>query len=571
MAGRWRTLELREPAPPQLLIQAKLDSLGYTIHLTDLSRIWSETLTKRKIRKRADLIDCAIDPGEGDDQYQILLSKLRQAIDQEDDTTLQLLPSKKNDRELVLELSAPLPAPLPDLKWTIQLSSSPPQILESTLVRPLLYRAQSLESQIQGLLHELADKDRVISKITDRLETSGNDLTAVFPGVSNIKVSRKKSQREQLARHVKGLGDFDAVAWKAQCAGNVVRSRPGAEELSGVLGGLVDIDVDDESKGDAGEWWRELSRDALRSEQPSGSRNSQAQRPLTKQATNRHADSGGDIPMANEDDADGQFQRQLTPPRSKFADRDARERSPARGPSRTAPSIAKTSTAQDDESTEDEDDLDAPPPKASTIKSQRNGSPETVGAPSSPRRSSMLGGDLPSRSVEQKLAFVESLVSPPSKPRSKLGALGGKVEEASSTPEPAHETEASAPAKPRGKLGALGGKSKTLAAPDPSPPNTTTDTTPAPAARPHKLGALGGKKTTAPSSSDPNTVPAATVPMPKKDSSARQSRATTREATPPPRETSAERADRKREELKRKLTVEATAAGAAGKRKKRKF
>ncbi|KAJ9622060.1 hypothetical protein H2203_006941 [Taxawa tesnikishii (nom. ined.)] len=40
------------------------------------------------------------------------------------------------------------------------------------------------------------------------MESSGTDLTIIFPGVSNVKLSRKRPQREQLARYVKGLEPY---------------------------------------------------------------------------------------------------------------------------------------------------------------------------------------------------------------------------------------------------------------------------------------------------------------------------------------------------------------------------
>ena len=66
-----------------------------------------------------------------------------------------------------------------------------------------------MKRDVEVLTQELSAKDRVITRMGDRLELAGMDLTTVFPGVSNIKLSRKKSQRAQLAGHVKGLAEYD--------------------------------------------------------------------------------------------------------------------------------------------------------------------------------------------------------------------------------------------------------------------------------------------------------------------------------------------------------------------------
>ena len=115
MFPRWRTLSISDESLPPLLIKAHLHSEGYTIHLTDLSRIWSETLTKREINKRALNNDCSIDPTDGPEQYNILLEKINGTLEQEDQTSLRFQP----DQGLKLELQAPLPHPLSPLNWTV--------------------------------------------------------------------------------------------------------------------------------------------------------------------------------------------------------------------------------------------------------------------------------------------------------------------------------------------------------------------------------------------------------------------------------------------------------------------
>ncbi|KAK0356564.1 hypothetical protein LTR02_012378 [Friedmanniomyces endolithicus] len=581
MSTNWKTLRLDDNnnnnGIPQLLIKAKLDSSGYTIHLTDLSQIWGETLTKRGIRKRADLDDCSIDPGEGDDQYQILLDKIQQALDQHDGTSLSLGTIKGVEGGLTVILSAPLPSPLPALKWQIQLSPLPSTALESLLIRPLLKHAQSGQTRIQSLLRELVEKDRVISKITDRLETSGNDLTTVFPGVSNIKISRKKSQREQLARHVRGLGDFDVNAWRAQ---------HGVPQKNGVLLGreidslLTELPYGDADDAKYGEWWRELGHGmgskliADREIQlPSHLASPRVDRP----APNGHAVSDGDVTMTDDADAGEMFPRQGTPPHLKVTERDSRQSAQVPMTNQSPAAADGETITADDESTDDDHDLDAPPrksagPQRSGTTAQARQHLASLSVTASPAHvSGATSEGRPIFLTPPKIFSSESSANPH---RAKLGSMGGKAKlPVASENEPGHVI--ASPAKLMAKLGAMGGKSKVVApssecTPDPSPGTTSPSS-----AKPHKLGKLGGKKLIAGGASSANSRQPSEAPSAASTTTegnpARQSRGLERRAIKeptPPRENSQERADRKRLELKRQL--DQTAAKGAAK-KKRKF
>ncbi|KAK4554164.1 hypothetical protein LTR86_008691 [Recurvomyces mirabilis] len=592
----WRSIHLPQDNLPHLLVKARLDSTGYTIHLTDLSRIWSETLTKREIERRAIKEDCSIDPGEDDQQYSILLDKLRSTLTRQDDTTLTLKPAQQ-DEGLLLHLSAPLPQPLQPLKWTIHLALQPQPQIATQLIHPLILLCQTQQSQTQHLIHELSEKDRIIAKLTDRLETSGNDLTTVFPGVSHVKLSRKKTQREQLARYVGALGDFDEEGWRARekdakqedGAGGV-----GLEAMDAVLGELPEVVTGREAE-DTREWWREL--DDGRTSQKTDSRradttNGNATQGNAKPNPAPPADAGHEMPNTNNDSFDADFQRQGTPPHLKQGNsrpslaisNPCSTSSPAPPPARVQP---------EDESTEDESDLDAP------IKQARPA--QTPSHSSMPTRRRSVTPDVPlprsSASERHKQPSPPPVPSPQPAPKSrgKLGAIGGKKPNTPTTPSPAPEAEPEsemmevdprpAPGKARTKLGNIGGKSK----PSPTPPSAeepvATSTT-ASSAKRYGLGTIGGKKTGRPTSAAAtDSIPSrqasetlsasasvsATTPATKPTAIERKSRAPERrEATKeptPPRESSQERADRKRNELKRQLDERAKVPV----KKKRKF
>ncbi|KAF2773350.1 XLF-domain-containing protein [Teratosphaeria nubilosa] len=576
MAGKWRTLSIENENLPQLLIKAALNVSGYTIHLTDLSRIWGDSLTKKQLFRRALDDACSIDPTEGDDQLRILVEKVGNAIEQRKGTSLVLQSTEQDG--LVLKLTAPLPHPLPELQWDVYLSPLPAHNVQAELVVPLLHHAQNLQLMMQNLVHEIQDKDRIIAKVTDRLEQSGQDLTDVFPGASDIKLSRKRSlqtQREQLARHVKGLGDFDEQAWKARNASMDGHGAIQAGALNSLLGEMPP--ASEASPDVADEWWRRLNDSdgaTARSRVPmttNGNYEGQRIGTALKQGQNEDLEVG----ETNVDgDADNvEFQRQGTPPELKNRNGERTQRIESSFPDE------QQAVVVDDESTEDEDDdLDAPagrkpvvPKKATPPSSTRPRSASPDASYPMSRKLGTIGGTkkkLASASTEPTSIAKDASPAPaPQKPRSKLGKIGGKAT-ASSTPEPEPEPAAPEPAPTRKtRLGRIGGKKQVPPSNESAPPSSATEgpVSSRPSYKHSKLGRIGGKKATlsSPAKSDHEPVAAASE---ENDRDSRASERGAKEPTPP-RETSQERADRRREELKKQLEEKAKAPA----KKKRKF
>ena len=539
-SSRWRSLNVNIEHSPKLVIKTRFDASGYQIELTDLSRIWREELTKDEIVEHALSSGSSIDPGEDDEQYDIFLSKIQSALDGENGTSLDLSSDTDGKANLTIKLSAPLPKPLPPFTWTIRLQLLPSQHVEHQLVSPLLVQASQLQKQISVLIAELSNKDRVISKICDRLEHSGNDLTTVFPGVSNVKTNRKKSQREQLAGHVKGLADFKEDVWRRESGRGPTDGQRdlGVEEVQAVLEGLVQPPPSDGLDDRYGRWWEHLDGSSQPHSRPHINGKEREQ-----QGTDGKQGMGNGVSSEREQDMqDDQFQRQQTPPRLKRQMSDKSEDVTAAEPERidadagTAP--AHAGNAVDDESTtEDEDDLDAPPRR-----------------PTPPRRKSLT----PDKPAKQHSSMSRS-------PR-KLGMIGrsSRVSTAPTTEHPPREQ--STKAKPRPKLGMIGGKAKS---PSPSPASTAPDLNRSISRSPpraSKIGVIGGKR------SEPSTLflpesDEGQPPQSPNEPSTRRARATEQEPTPLQRETSQERADRKRDQLKRELEEKAKAPA----KKKRKF
>ena len=77
---QWKHLHVSSGQLPPLLIKAAFGKHGYSIKLTDLSRIWAETQSRDEIITRARKRNCSIDPGEDGSQYNLSLDKLKSAL-----------------------------------------------------------------------------------------------------------------------------------------------------------------------------------------------------------------------------------------------------------------------------------------------------------------------------------------------------------------------------------------------------------------------------------------------------------------------------------------------------------
>ncbi|KAL9080793.1 MAG: hypothetical protein Q9157_000489 [Trypethelium eluteriae] len=197
-----------------LLYKFEVSGADYALLVTDLSRIFHEKLTKNEIIERARDSECKIDPSQDDGQFRILLDKICAALEGQDGTRVTM--AQDYNGEFRLSLAAPLPPPLESLVWVIKLSELLPEELQSHLLNPLILAASSRKSQIDNLIDQLHEKDHVISKLLDKLETSGADLTTIFPGATGAKSLKKGVTRESVAKYVKGFARFEEREWVKQ-------------------------------------------------------------------------------------------------------------------------------------------------------------------------------------------------------------------------------------------------------------------------------------------------------------------------------------------------------------------
>lgn len=593
----WKPLQFSASAGAQLpsfLISSEFYKDSYTVRLTDLTNTWTEKIDHDAIIERSSEEDTSIDPSEDEDQLSIFLDKIKLGLAGGKDTSLSLQVAAGTESgplpHLLLHVKIPLPGGLKDLKWRYELSPQGPKETINKFVHPNLIALQEKRKEVEGLVDLLEEKDAVIQKLVDTLENQGTDLGTIFhqaSGRAGRKVDRKKASEK-----VKGLKVFDIEAWKRELQFD--HAKDGWELLNNVFGSN-DIGSNistahgfDKEDGEF-QWWGHMQGKTVGI---LGNNTTTTLRDLPRRNIEQ-------VHVPPEDD----FQRQSTPPH-------------------LSKSKAKPDTSMDD-STDDDDDLDAPSqrsriPDSLPISQARASSPNRTSTPSSsprqvtksanklgtkrkastPTPASQTADDtteddepMPASSHSTKtinddddnandttdddaLSSLPSMSkrrqtpqksptpqSPLPKKKSKLGKIGGK-KAPSPSPEPEIEPEVEPEAmKPRPKRGMLGkiGGKK-------NNPTSTAEIEPQSSASPKKkLGTIGGKKATAGGSSQREDTPGEENRGRKREQAIEEEKI--REKTPPPRETSEERADKKRAMLKKELEAKSKAPV----KKKRKF
>lgn len=261
MPSAWKPLplHLKHNGIPPLLVKYEFGLLNYQVWLTDLSYIWTESLDRRQIIKRALSSDTSIDPSEDAAQMRLFLRSIADALRQSPGTSVNM--DQSNDiKQLTLHTSTPLPCPLQPLEWSIVLVLAPQTIFALEFVSPLLSHQLTAKAEKSSLLQHLKEKDNVISKLIDKMHGDGVDLGKVFPGAVSSKSSSGPNARWAVAKFVKGLGDFNRDQWESQLAKDNGVSRDLSELLPQVF------DDEGQSIGEGvqitacEEWWKRVSR-----------------------------------------------------------------------------------------------------------------------------------------------------------------------------------------------------------------------------------------------------------------------------------------------------------------------
>ena len=210
----WRllNLELESYKAPPLLTRFDVMATGYTIILTDLIHVWSEDMNHEQINHRALAEGTSVDPSEGPNQLRILLDKLQASLSGESDSRLDLKTSPHHG--LVLRITANLPSPLPPLRWAMALSRAPSARLTRELVCPLLVAQIDQAQRLSALERCIKEKDHVIRKLLDAVQSSDIDVASVFLNVQGHMTGKKKLSWDRAGEVIKGLRAFSQDSWR---------------------------------------------------------------------------------------------------------------------------------------------------------------------------------------------------------------------------------------------------------------------------------------------------------------------------------------------------------------------
>ncbi|KAI9737660.1 MAG: hypothetical protein M1818_005664 [Claussenomyces sp. TS43310] len=550
MVTQWRPLPIAMPVLgadtqlPPLLVCAHFAATAYTIHLTDLTHLWRESLDRRAIIKRSLDADTSIDPSEDAEQFRQLLDRIQLTLAGGPDTTLTISAAgavtSSATPSLTLHVTAQLPGGLRPLEWSVYLAAAPPSALTMQLVLPLVRAQNARLRELESLVNTLRDKDHVIQKLVDKLEATGAELSHVFPGAAGK--GRRPLARKLAEGRVKGLAPFDAETWRSDLVVGEQDGRDGLEDATDrVFGRDMRVPIEDtdlEVPQNWNQWW-----DQDLSFQFENSNNRKDPKTTVRKEPEVTNSAPKDSTPAEDDD----FQVQATPPR------DTNHQS-------SPPSKHRVAGHADDE-----DDLDQI--------SQRSAVPDSLPLLQPSQKAKKLGtiGRSKVSSTSKPAVAATSPQSPQGMKDSGKATQAADLEATTSEEDdaaPALSAKAKTPLKQiatppaaapqakKGRLGKIGGKSKedrgSLAQ---SAEPREEMTLPERAQKPkYRLGVIGHK-------AEPVNEAETTEKNVLEHGEGKKT------TTPPVEEDTAEqKADRKREELKRQLEK-----GKAPVKKKRKF
>ncbi|OKL56647.1 hypothetical protein UA08_08349 [Talaromyces atroroseus] len=608
MSPRWQSLPTRNESAPPLLYSFDYTPQFYEFHLTDLTYIWFEHLDHKHILRRAEDSETSIDPSEDANQYAVFMQKIQDALRGAKSSIVNVAANGKPG-SLSVTTSTNLPGGLRPLKWSFSLSRERPSAVTRQLLLPLLKGEKEHEKREQSLLDHIRDKDSVLSKIFDKIDAS--QLTTMFPGTTGARHAKPKIS--DLIKHIKGATKFDEKEWRGNLKfeHTVVSDVENfAESVSKFTGSAI-----------SDTWWENLDNGGLASKSSSRLQDVETRRKSYSSTVDTDAEGQKDLDEDKSTEDEDEFQRQETPPHLKRK----KEETFKKQVHKNAPD-GVAGTTESDQENESTDELESrrapvhkvkPPPKNAV---GRIGGPKAVTLGRSRKESASLSTDSDSTSESPKSKQRTTGATrkmPELNDDSSISSdseLGPSAASRSKSPGPKKDKHAGTTititTKPKGALGRIGGRKpepkKPLQPPSPEALDDVVETQsssedderrhrpPKPLPTPKrtkKLGLIGGgKKKTQPNitlspkhESDGDDLDAGSIrkatkaklpsspspppPPSKSPSPIQQRRAPKPEREPEPELSAEQKANRKREELKRQLD----ARSKAPVKKKRKF
>ncbi|PYH40886.1 uncharacterized protein BP01DRAFT_350314 [Aspergillus saccharolyticus JOP 1030-1] len=577
MPSKWQRLHVsRSDTVPTLLYKYSFTSDDYALYITDLTYMWSEHLDYKSILRRADDDNTTIDPSEDREQFNVLLQKVGEALQHDSGQNSAVLGRGSEDTHLHLSTTTKLPAPLKPLRWNFYLTRAALSATTEHLLIPLMKAEAVWQSRERLLIDQLKKKDWVLGKLFDKLETLGIDIGTIFPGVSAHRSGQKETVLSHTAKYIKGVEPFDQDSWASETNAHFPELGSAASLATEAAGARVsDADKPQSLSVPPSGWWEQLSAAVVDSVESSDIE--PRKQPVDRRQFNDSLETDTDSGMEDDDD-DDEFERQETPPHlkrttaqaspsSRSPERDTAQRE-TRSPSPGRPSAQKPSTRN---GLGIIGGRPKPQPKGKTP------SPPPAPAVDFHRNKPNLSATPPPKATDYDATASETDgdddLSPPPPPRPKalasskrgFGVIGGKKKDQDQPPPTSSTQQFSRPPSDQ--------SSKSL------------DTQPLPK-RTGQLGVIGGiKRSTKPpvkSQSSPDAAPdaksgkyddlsggdtAQLEPSRPIRSGSHEQKPVLAPSTEQTKESEEQRADRKRDELKRQLEAKAKAPA----KKKRKF
>ena len=505
----WRLLTsaLDSAGKPTLLVRFETHPAGYEVHVTDLVYLWSENLNRKSIIRRALNDDTNIDPSEGPDQLNLLLRHIWYGMNGDPNTTLNVSSRASGKEALELKMKSILPSPLKELCWTFDLQLGSQQEFSREVVMPIIGNLFSARNDAGSLMSIVREKDDALDRIRSSLESAGRSMPELFRGI--IPKTSKDTPEEALLKAVPSLEPFDEDSWaEMQASAPAKDFKERCEEAFREGQQELPKDVDNVRSIEA--WWNELGSgvDIEPTIQPSPPKP-----PPLKQQTSSAGFASQDSPL-NET---------LMP----------------------SPNPIPPKPKEDGQEVEDSDATASTASDLETNVRQKSPSPSQqapVASQNPARKLGMLGGNKRTTTSKSRSPSPNAI---PSK-RGKSPNLGLAPTQNSPPRQPSaqHQTHRSPPT------------------PSPAPEATASSSSTAPPKATSKLGRIGGSQpplSQPKSLSQSHQLASRSGTSHKKDNNGEDGEDT---------EDELEAADRRREELKRKLEEK---RNAPGKKKARKF
>ncbi len=472
---KWRPLPTF-PDLPALLVSPgfNVGSSSYSLQVTDLAHVWTESLDRKGILRRSLNEDTSIDLSDGDkEQWRVFLSKLEAAFDPATPdhglTSLTLSPhgdgSSSGPENLLLYITCVLPEPLAPLKWPVYLTRRQPDVFASELVVPLIQAGQVRTQETEYLVARLKEKDAVINRLVDKLQAVGTGLEHVFHSLP----IKRKATRVMAEEKVQGLKPFHELEWRLQCATSLRTHQDIASLILDAFGGgdLDGVRENIKVSDQVNEWWKKFEPTSV----------------IIK--PKEQSIPGEVLPSTPEKrkpsvESDDDFQVPATPPSAKKN----RER--------------RQAATQSGDTTESDEDDEVLPTKILDSYPKFEAKPrpalETLGGRQAQSQSqssyTVPNGDETGSESEDKPAKPSSV----KKPSSRIIKTIGGTETSSPPPSPAKSSSPAPPPSPKDN-------DETTSESD-SGPKTHSSPAPAPVSRRGGLGQIGGRSRITPTLAD---------------------------------------------------------------------